>query len=621
MASINWGTPLEYSRGVAPCVAINDSGVVVEVHEVNGSDSLRYRVGVAAGSGNTVLWGESHHYSTGTTPRIAINNSGLVVEVHKSEGRLATGLWYRVGKVSLDSKLIAWGKSVNYDSGKSPAVSVNDCGTVIVVHKSSRPFSSDLLCRIGLITAEGNEISFRESVLYDNGTSPTVALNNAGHVIELHCTEGLKNRLRYNVGIVNGDTIKFCSSMNYDRGLNPSVALNNHGQVSVVHRCHSYKRTLWFRYGTFDGREISLGTACAYANGVRSSVAVNASSQFVEVHQSPGSTALCYHYTQRFPNSLNYKTWMKDNFETLKNKRLYQITLPGTHNTGTYSMSDMVSPGDELSPFIRWIQSKVPTAFSTGVIHEWSKTQTQSVAEQLAGGIRFFDLRIARSSDEFFIHHGVLGPRLSDIFHDLHTFMSSVDWELVIVSASHMEGMDESSHAKFMDLVIQSLSPFLYQNVSSDLCSLRSTHIDDILKMGPRIIFIYDDVYLRSHPNQNFWPSELIYDHWSDTNDISVLMSDQQDKLHHHAGSASMLFELQWILTPQTRDIVAAVRDKLNPTKAYAPTLLSMSQAPNQWLNNFIESNVGYQMNIIIVDFCDESDVVEQCIRLNTSDK
>ena len=615
MAAINWGNSIEYDRGVTPSVTLNDEGVVVEVHEVNnGSSILSYRVGTSI-IGNTVVWGESHQYNTGTKPRVTLNNSGLVIAVHKSKGH-PEALWYQIGQVCQESKTISWGKGVCYDSGDSPAVTINDHGTVIVVHTSTVRFSNGLFYRTGKIDAEKNEISFSDSVMYDNGASPTVALNNAGLVIALH-NVGARNGLRYNAGVINGNTIEFSASRNSGQGSIPSVALDDRGRITAVHRSHTYKQTLWSCHGTFDGATLSIGLARAYANGLISSVATNSSAQFVEVHQSTGATTLHYHCTRKFPKG-NHRTWMKDNYESLKFKCLYEVTLPGTHDSGAYDLNHIPCPGDGLPRIINWIQTNVPTAFTTNVIHEWSKTQALSIGEQLNHGIRFFDLRIAGYRNDFYIHHGNLGPCLSDIFHELHTFMSSVERELVIISVSHMKGMDDFSHTQFMELIIRKLGPFLYQNMSSDLTSLRTTQIQDILENGPKIVCIYGDPYLRSHPNQNFWPSELIYDHWSDTNEIDVLMTDQQRRLHDHPGSASQLFELQWIFSPQIKDIVAALKDKLNPIKSYVPTLLPMTQTPNHWLKHFIESNHGYHINIIIVDFCEESDVVEQCIRLNT---
>lgn len=70
--------------------------MVVEVHNTTDSKSLYYRVGKV--NGGKIDWGESHYYDKGVYPSITINDDGLVVEVHNSQGSEST-LWCRVGNV------------------------------------------------------------------------------------------------------------------------------------------------------------------------------------------------------------------------------------------------------------------------------------------------------------------------------------------------------------------------------------------------------------------------------------------------------------------------------------------------------------------------------------------
>lgn len=607
-----WGNAIEYDDGIQPSVAMNNSGVVVEVHEAKklSSSTLRYRVG-GQGKGNTIDWGSGHDYDSGTAPCVAINDSGVVVEVHKSQGDGT--LSYLVGQVDFERKVIVWGPSHKYDKGMTPSVAINNTGRFVEVHKTG----SNLYYFVGSVNALEKTVDFNESLKYDSGVSPSVALSEDGQVIEVHCSGGLKPRLWYRTGTLKDTQILFNTSVCYADGESPSVALNDQGQVVEVHKSQSHA-SLWCSYGALEGTTLSLGRSYAYENGSQPSVAatcIDTASTFVEVHKSVAKSSLWYHKTRLFPRG-NYRTWMKDNYEALKTKSLYQITLPGTHDTGTYDLGEIPSPGNELPQFIKWVQQNMPF-LSSGLIQDWSTAQSQDIEEQLKGGIRFLDLRIAQYQGDFYIHHGVLGPRLSTVFQQVYNFMSSVEWELVVISASHMENMDDSSHAQFMQLIEQSLGPFLYKNVGSS--TFLATKLLDILQAGPKIIFIYDDSYLASNPSANFWSSDFIYDNYSNTNVIETLVSDQGSKLEQHSGSASKLFELQWILTPQTSDILSAFPLKLNPATSYAPTLHSMSQSANMRLESFISTHKEYQINIIIADFYQESQLIQQCIELSVS--
>ncbi len=113
-------------------------------------------------------WSGSKRYDKGNKPSVALNNQGLVVEVHKSEAN--SGLWYHVGRVNGSS--INWGASVKYDNGVSPSVALTDDGMVIEIHQSQN--AGTLWQRIGRVN--GNNIDWAGgAVNFDNGAAPSVA--------------------------------------------------------------------------------------------------------------------------------------------------------------------------------------------------------------------------------------------------------------------------------------------------------------------------------------------------------------------------------------------------------------------------------------------------------------
>src|SRR5215831_5576315 len=84
-----------------------------------------------SGYAQTIQWADSFQYDHGgLNPAVAINNGGLVVEVHNG-GAGAGPLWYRVGQRS--GSTIQWGDSAQYDNGHNPAVAVNENGNVVDV--------------------------------------------------------------------------------------------------------------------------------------------------------------------------------------------------------------------------------------------------------------------------------------------------------------------------------------------------------------------------------------------------------------------------------------------------------------------------------------------------------
>lgn len=42
--------------------------------------------------------------------------------------------------------------------------------------------------------------------------------------------------------------------------------------------------------------------------------------------------------------------WMEDNWATLGNRTLAQVTLPGTHDSGAFNLTTALEPGDSADP-------------------------------------------------------------------------------------------------------------------------------------------------------------------------------------------------------------------------------------------------------------------------------
>ena len=168
-----------------------------------------------------------------------------MVEVHKSQSNAT--LWYRVGKVNGDE--IHWAnnkESIEYDTGVDPSVAITDDGLVVAVHRS--PSNATLWYRVGRVKSDGTiwvKDDQSKSVKYDDGLQPSVAITNDGLVVEVHRSEGfIKNNLWYRgTGQVNNMTIDGWEydekkSKSYSFGAEPKVACN--GDLAVeTHRDES----------------------------------------------------------------------------------------------------------------------------------------------------------------------------------------------------------------------------------------------------------------------------------------------------------------------------------------------------------------------------------------------
>lgn len=88
--------------------------------------------------------------------------------------------------------------------------------------------------------------------------------------------------------------------------------------------------------------------------------------------------------------------WMFDNRAALADTTLLDITMPGTHDSGAFMLTNHIMPGSLPWPWIKLLDVLAKTGL--GYVVQWAKSQTADIASQLHHGVRFFDFRAGASS-------------------------------------------------------------------------------------------------------------------------------------------------------------------------------------------------------------------------------
>lgn len=281
---------------------------------------------------------------------------------------------------------------------------------------------------------------------------------------------------------------------------------------------------------------------------------------------------------------------------------LHQITIPGTHDAGCY----------------------VDHAFGNML----SRTQTQDVGHQLAGGIRYFDLRPYQASyvggREFWTFHGpYTGGRLdgpAGILAQVANFLGALqptDRELVILNLSHFGwamAFSDADHQALIDALQQILGDHLVPHTQAAL-NLFDAPYDTILTdangvTASRVAVLYDgaldqrrEAYVTANManlpaglfvlSPKYTPAAnpiYLFDQYANTNDLAALQADQIAKLNNRAnypysgvneawaqqagnwtpnaagGVNGTLHLFSWTLTPQPySDPLTAANARSNP--------------------------------------------------------
>lgn len=563
-------SPDQYDVGEQPSIAINNAGVVVEVHKTQGPVGwLYWWVGQVDGTSLRWTGHDTDKFDEGFNPSVALTNDNVVLEVHDSGGVL--NCWYSTGKVV--GNKIDWkaGEHKKYDGGRDPTVAVNRNGVVVEVH--NREVGSPLYWSVGQLS--GTKLSWKtQGKKFSEGYHPSIAINANGLVV---LTYDLDYKLHYWIGQISGGTLNKIGEGQYDSGVNPSITLTDDNYVFEVHQSEGLPplisgKTVWQRVGRVNGSRIDW--IDVFGNGKQSNyyddgqvpqIASNGK-QAVQVHASEVV------WTMHANASLiiDRASWMQDHLGTLGTKTLRDIAVPASHDAGMYL-----------------------GGFDFAIL---GKTQDLNIYGQLADGVRYFDLRPQYKKDgTIVLHHGsgvfnVEGAKLTEVLDQIAKFMGEGHRELAVLKFSHYEDFSQDAFTKMCNLITQKIGTWLYAGSPAgkrlaeiplnDYLATRGTAlvVCDSAEDGKGVqyqppagakgFYVYRDWYAEKPGQGNL----TVFDIYSDTELFDVMAySTGPDKTHPSVPRGQLpkfdvfngkcqndvnvpcdLFLLSWTLTPPT---------------------------------------------------------------------
>ena len=191
--------------------------------------------------------------------------------------------------------------------------------------------------------------------------------------------------------------------------------------------------------------------------------------------------------------------WMQLQAAGLANKRLREIVLPGTHDSGTYTInsSSPVAIDCEINQINLLCDLDTPRAFSG-----WAKAQGLTITGQLEAGTRYLDLRVCwhetSTGPRLYLCHGLLGPTVSSALSQIESFLERTEQEILILdfqtfyetSWLHLALLDEI-RARFGDVMLAAGPGFGVEE-------LKNVRAADLWSAGKRVIVLYGEEKLQS---------------------------------------------------------------------------------------------------------------------------
>eukprot|EP01104_Vermistella_antarctica_P000169 TRINITY_DN1018_c5_g1_i1.p1 TRINITY_DN1018_c5_g1~~TRINITY_DN1018_c5_g1_i1.p1 ORF type:complete len:372 (+),score=48.41 TRINITY_DN1018_c5_g1_i1:183-1298(+) len=322
--------------------------------------------------------------------------------------------------------------------------------------------------------------------------------------------------------------------------------------------------------------------------------------------------------------SVDPSTWMAT-YPGVSSRSLLELTLPGTHDSGSYNLTDALVSRDELWPELVEIADKLGVEISD-VINWWSKSQTMDFYGQAMGGMRYFDVRAVYYEGEWRTHHGpVVGVLMSVVLNDLGRFMNESLGEVVVVEISDLIG--NTTHENDQELgqmVVDTFGPLLYPHNHP-----LNISIADMVKKNQRMIVAISSNNAVEH-QRGLWNDSVILNTYANSCELAAMEAFNEAEVTAFEGTKhsptfdNYLYKISWTLTPDA----ACIIDSILPGKPH--TLLELADVANADLSSWYDrmfTNVSFSFpalgNLFIIDHFDTSpilDIVLAHMNLTTSD-
>lgn len=145
---------------------------------------------------------------------------------------------------------------------------------------------------------------------------------------------------------------------------------------------------------------------------------------------------------------------------------------------------DSAEPNDALTEWMRYISDDAPvTRLAIPGSHDsgcsgmpwYAETQDLNFAEQLARGVRYFDIRVKKKGGDLVIFHGpVNGTDYVELLYQIDEFMDAHPSEFLILDFSHFKNDSEREVFRLFDEIVSA------ERVVNDTCMTDSEYLDSL---------------------------------------------------------------------------------------------------------------------------------------------
>ncbi len=310
------------------------------------------------------------------------------------------------------------------------------------------------------------------------------------------------------------------------------------------------------------------------------------------------------------PSFLDMSRWMEQLADTIQDRPLTGIFLPGSHDSATYKLEHKFGKNQDITSKLNSLRYALVGFGVTKVAQTWSQAQNRSISQQLEDGVRYLDLRFIYrdSKKQFYTVHGLYGPSLEDVLGQINQFLQHHPQEIIVIQVGDLRYMphgDQDHHSLFAK----------FKEAFGDRLISKSDGLDLPIKalwsQGRQVVLIYKKDNIAAAYNEVF-PRSSLDDYWANADNIATLKMKLDAHLKRRQFNPHQLYVIQSQLTPATNTITSSLKPFSKGYKSLRQMAAAVQKEFPHWLNEWH----AYGPAIVLVDFINK-EIAQQIVQLN----
>ncbi|XP_076168688.1 PI-PLC X domain-containing protein 3 [Ptiloglossa arizonensis] len=296
---------------------------------------------------------------------------------------------------------------------------------------------------------------------------------------------------------------------------------------------------------------------------------------------------------ERAASNEELEYWMTQLPEAVKNISIIHLAIPGSHNTMTYTINRRNDVGPDEPNYIRAL-GRYCSLLSKPIIFNWSITQYNDIKDQLNGGIRYLDLRVATkpTNGDIYFLHGLYGSTIYQPLQQVAEWLVTHNNEILILDFQHFYSFSDMDHRH----LIETISRIFQRKMCPIASSFDHITLRWLALQKYQVIVIYRNPCAQSY--SNLWPSGLWRTSWPNTVRANKLIDFLNLELQ--VRSLKVGFVSQCILTPNISYVAKHLCGTLQKDLVPACQKVVLS-----WIGQKRPGQGG--LNVVIADFVSDN--------------